>query len=121
MTAEWRKEVAKSWRSFFWAAAVYNFVIGLAGMLVPQATLDGRIIGLLVFAFGLIYALVARDPIRFAPTLWAGVIGKVGVVGLLAPQALAVDGDILIAVILAGDAVFALGFLVFLLRRDAEK
>ena len=69
-------EVSANWRRFFWAAAIYNFVIGLAGMLTPEATIDARIIGLLVFAFGVIYFLVARDPLRFAPVLWAGVLGK---------------------------------------------
>ena len=111
-------EVSANWRRFFWAAAIYNFVIGLAGMLTPEATIDARVIGLLVFGFGVVYALVARDPLRFAPVLWAGVLGKVGVVALLGPEASRAGGDPIIAAVLVGDALFALGFLAFLFTRE---
>lgn len=107
-----------NWKRFFYAAAIFNFVIGLAGMLVPESTLDGRIIGLLVFSMGTIYWLVARDPKRFGATLWAGVIGKLGVVGLLAPPTLADGGDLIMPVILAADLLFALGFLLYLFNRS---
>ena len=114
--------VARGWTSFFFVAAIFNLVIGFAGMVTPGATIDARIVGLLVLCFGVIYYFVARDPLRFAPTLWAGVIGKAGVVGLLAPQAFGSGGDRLIAAILIGDALFALGFLAFLLTRsDSEE
>lgn len=106
------------WRGFFWAAAVFNFVVGLSGMLAPVPTIDSRIIGLFIFSFGVIYALVASAPNRFGPALWAGVIGKLGVVGLLAPEALGVEGSGLLIGILALDTVFAIGFLAFLLTRD---
>ncbi|MEO9461267.1 MAG: hypothetical protein ABJ242_00900 [Marinomonas sp.] len=106
------------WRRFFYAAAIFNFLIGLAGMLVPESTLDGRIIGVLVLAFGVIYWLVARDPVRFAPVLWAGVIGKLGVVGLLGPQTFMGGGEPILLVVLAGDLLFALGFLAYLFNRD---
>ena len=106
-----------NWTRFFYAAAIFNFLIGLAGMLVPESTLDGRIIGLLVFSFGLMYLLVARDPERYGATLWAGVIGKLGVVGLLAPATFFDGGDPVIMVILVLDLLFALGFLVYLFNR----
>ncbi|MEE4539735.1 MAG: hypothetical protein V2J51_14750 [Erythrobacter sp.] len=108
--------VGQGWRTLFWVAAGFNFIIGLAGMLSPQTTLDARIVGLLVFGFGITYALVARDPLRFGPVLWAGVIGKLGVVALLSPEALE-SGNILILAVLALDAGFAIGFLAFLLTR----
>jgi hypothetical protein len=108
------------WRAFFWAACAFNLLIGLAGMVSPAATVDARIVGLLVFAFGVIYYLVARDPLRFAPVLWAGVLGKLGVVALLAPEAFGEGGDRLIAGILIGDLFFALGFLAFLFTRGEE-
>jgi len=107
--------VARHWIIFFWVATVFNFIIGTAGMLSPEATVDARIIGLLVFGFGIVYYFVARDPLRFAPVLWAGVLGKIGVVALLGPQAFGANGDPLIAGVLVGDALFALGFLAFLL------
>lgn len=110
-------DAGRGWRIFFWAAAAFNFLIGLAGMLVPESTVDARIIGLLVFAFGLIYLIVASDPLRYGAMLWAGVLGKVGVVALLGPKQFAGAGDPLIMAVLAGDTLFALGFLVFLFTR----
>ncbi|MEP5938122.1 MAG: hypothetical protein ABJ239_07340 [Erythrobacter sp.] len=109
--------VSRSWKNFFWIAAIFNFLIGLAGMLVPEATTDARIVGLLVFGMGIVYMQAARDPLRFAPTLWAGVIGKLGVVALLGPQAIGPQGEALIVSILACDALFAIGFLIFLLTK----
>ena len=109
--------VGSGWRAFFWAATVFNFVIGVVIMLSPESTVDVRIVGLLVFCMGIIYLLVARDPIRFAPALWAGVIGKIGVVALLGPQAFGENGDIMVAGVLALDGIFALGFLAFLMTR----
>lgn len=114
------QEVNAGWRRFFWAATIFNLVIGLAGMITPGATIDARIIGLLVFAFGVVYFYVARDPLRFAPVLWAGVLGKVGVVALLAPEAFGSDGDPIIAGVLIGDAAFAIGFLAFLFTRSED-
>lgn len=112
---------AKSgWRYFFWAAALFNFVIGLSGMLVPEATIDARTIGLLVFSFGLVYFIVASDPVRYGSVLWGGILGKVGVVALLGPKEFGGEGSGLIATVLAGDALFAFGFLVFLFTRVEE-
>lgn len=109
--------VARGWNIFFYIAAAYNLVIGLAGMVTPAASVDARIVGLLVLCFGIVYFLVARDPIRFGSVLWAGVVGKAGVVGLLAPQAFGAEGNSLIAGILVGDVLFAIGFLAFLFTR----
>ncbi len=115
------KRVARHWTMFFWAATVFNFLIGAAGMLSPAATIDARIVGLLVFGFGVVYLQVARDPLRFAPVLWAGVLGKLGVVGLLGPQAFGSEGNPAVAAVLVGDALFALGFLVFLFSSANER
>ena len=115
-----QSQISKSWRLFFWSACIFNFVIGALGMLSPEATVDARIIGLLVFCFGILYLLVARDALRFAPALWAGVIGKFGVVGLLGPAAFGEGGDRSVAVVIALDALYAIGFLVFLLTKAEE-
>ena len=112
--------VPAGWTAFFWAASIFNLLIGLAGMVSPEATIDARIVGLLVFAFGVIFFLVARDPLRFAPVLWAGVLGKLGVVALLAPEAFGEGGDRLIAGILSLDVMFALGFMAFLFTRGED-
>lgn len=107
--------VPRFWRVFLWVAAFYNFAVGLAGMFVPGTDLDGMILSLLVACFGLVYALVASDPMRFAPMLWAGVAGKVGVVLLLGPASLGSEGDPAIGAVVAGDLLFAVGFIAFLL------
>lgn len=107
----------RGWRMFFWAAAAFNFLIGLAGMLIPESSIDGRTIGLLVFSFGLVYLIVASDPVRYGRVVWAGVLGKVGVVALLGPTEFGGEGSSMIAAVLAGDALFAFGFLVFLFTR----
>lgn len=115
------KPIGWGWRLFFWVAAIFNFVIGLMGIFSSTSSVDERIIGLLVACFGIIYALVARDPRRFLPALWAGLFGKIGVVTLLGPIVFGPGGDVLIAGVLTCDAIFALGFLIFLLihRRDS--
>ena len=51
-----------SWQIVFWAAAAYNLVIGACGLFQPGAAREGRVIGLLVAAFGGVYAIVALDP-----------------------------------------------------------
>ena len=102
------------WRAFFWVAAGYNVLIGIGGMLDPTAGTDALIVALLVASFGYLYGLVATDPQRFAPILWAGVAGKLGVVALLGPANWRSDGDPLIGAVVAGDLAFAIGFLVFL-------
>lgn len=113
-------EVGSFWRVFFWAAALFNFVIGLAGMLAPVPTIDQRIIGLLVFSFGVVFAFVARDPKRYAKMLWAGFISKLGVAGLMAPYVLSGESGVLGWTILITDVIFALGFLAFLLGIDDD-
>lgn len=110
-------DAGRGWRLFFWIAAAFNFLIGIAGMLMPQSSIDGRTIGLLIFAFGLVYFIVASDPVRYGKVLWAGVLGKVGVVALLGPSEFGGEGSALIAAVLTGDALFAFGFLVFLFTK----
>ncbi len=111
------QQVGGGWRALFRVAAAFNFVVGALGMLSPEATIDARIIGVLVFCFGIVYWQVAREPLRYAPILWAGVIGKLGVVGLLGPTVIGSEGDTVIVAILALDALFAIAFLAFLLTK----
>lgn len=104
-------------RPFFFTAAAYNLVIGGAGLANAAAPVNDRIVGLLVACFGIVYALVGRDAARFGPVLWAGIVGKLGIVALLMPAVLAGTAPTGTGVILGGDALFTLGFLVFLLWR----
>lgn len=102
------------WRAMLGLAALYNFLIGGVALFGP-GDVNGHVVGLLVVCFGLVYALTASDPLRFAPVLWAGVIGKIGVIALVWPQVragAAVPGT---GPVLAGDALFTLGFVAFLL------
>lgn len=108
-------EVSRGWHWFFGAAAAFNFIIGAAGLAgQSQGTME-IIVSLLVFCFGILYALMARDPLRYAPALWAGIIGKLGVVYLLGPANWFGDnGDPLVGGVVVGDLLFALGFVLFL-------
>lgn len=102
------------WRAMLAAAALYNLVIGGMALLGPGDT-NSRVVGLLVACFGLVYALTATDPLRFAPVLWAGVVGKLGVIALVLPQVRAGTAVPGTGAVLAGDALFTLGFVIFLL------
>jgi len=104
------------WSVMLGAASAYNLVVALPGLFAAGASTSERIVALLVACFGLLYALISRDPLRLAPALWAGIVGKIGVVALMWPEVAsgrAVPGT---GLILAGDALFTLLFLVFLLR-----
>lgn len=106
----------KGWRIFFWAAAAYNIVIGTGAFLAADAGSAEAINGVLIFGFGIIYALVAREPLRFAPALIAGILGKLMVVAMLGPPNWGAGGDPAIGAIVAGDLIFAGGFIAFLLK-----
>ena len=108
-------DVPRYWRMFFWAATVFNLVFGLAAMLSPEANIDVRMSGLLVFSFGIVYFNVARDPLRFGPVIWAGVLCKIGVVALLGPQVFSGGMGIFPIAGLVIEGFFALGFLIFVL------
>lgn len=107
------------WPRMLWSAAAYNLVIGLAGLFAPGANTNARIVALLVACFGLVYAIVARNPARLGQVLWAGVVGKLGVVALLGPEALAGRAAPGTGWILLGDLIFTVLFLAFLLRGPA--
>ena len=107
--------VSRMWQVMLGAAAAYNLLIGVPGMMTG-ATATDRIASLLVACFGLVYAIAASDPRRFAPMLWAGIVGKLGIIALLWPSlsdGSAPDGTI---AVLGGDALFTLGFLALLWR-----
>ncbi|MEP3050783.1 MAG: hypothetical protein ABJP48_13555 [Erythrobacter sp.] len=116
-TSETATAVSSTWRAFFWVATICSLIVGLAGMLSPEATIDARIIGLLIFGFGIVYFHVAREPLRYGPVLWAGILTKVGVIALLAPQVFGPSINPLFAGVLIAFGVFAFGFLIFLLTK----
>lgn len=99
-----------------WAAAAFNVIVGGASLFQPGASRAGRTVGLLVVCFGVVYALVASDPARFLPVMWAGVLGKVGVIALMAPAVRRGELPRAVGWVLAGDGLFTALFLVLLLR-----
>lgn len=103
------------WQIVLGAAAAYNLVIGGGGLAQAGASRDSRVVSLLVVCFGVVYALVAADPARFGPVLWAGVLGKLGVIALLAPAVRSGELPRMVGWVLAGDALFTAAFLAFLL------
>lgn len=104
-----------TWQIMLWAAAAYNLVIGGGGLVARQAPRDARLVSLLVAAFGIVYAIAALDPVRFAPMLWAGVFGKLGVVALMGPAVARGEMPRPLGWVLAGDALFAAAFLALLI------
>ena len=103
------------WSVMLGAAAAYNLVVALPGLFAAGASVSERIVALLVGCFGILYTLISRDPLLLAPALWAGIVGKIGVVALMWPEVAsgrALPGT---GLILAGDALFTLLFFAFLL------
>lgn len=105
------------WKGVLWAAAAFNLLVAVPSFFLPGAGVTDRIVALLVGCFGVIYAMVARAPERLGQVLWAGVIGKLGVVALMWPEVQARRALPGTGWILLGDALFTALFLVFLLRR----
>lgn len=77
------------YKRWFFAAAVYNVVWGVAVILDPVTPfrLFGaeapnypslfQAIGMMVMVFAYGYWLIAKDPIRYAPYVWIGLMGKI--------------------------------------------
>ena len=107
--------LGRGWSWMLWGAAAYNWLVSLPVLIDGGLTAEAKISAVLVAGFGLLYAIVARDPVRLAPALWAGVAGKLGLVVLLAPAVLAGTAAPGTGPVLAGDLVFTAAFLALLL------
>jgi len=107
--------MARGWSWMLWAAAAYNWLISLPVLLNGSITAADKVSAVLVAGFGVLYALVASNPIRLAPALWAGVVGKLGLVVLLAPSIAAGTAAPGTGPLLAGDLLFTAAFLALLL------
>jgi hypothetical protein len=108
-------KLPSGWSWMLWAAAAYNGLVSLPVLLNTNLGANDKISAVLVAAFGVLYGLVASNPARLAPALWAGVVGKLGLVVLLAPSIAAGTAAPGTAPVLAGDLLFNLGFLALLL------
>lgn len=115
-----------TWRTLFWTAAIFNWLVGaplllspepLLGMLEVAAPADltfHRMSGLLIVCLGAVYAFTAQELARYRPLIWIAVVGKLGVVGIFAlawAQGFTPARAFGLAL---GDLAFALAFIVFL-------
>lgn len=107
--------MAKGWSWMLWGAAAYNWLISLPVLLNTGLAAADKVSAVLIAGFGVLYALVASNPVRLAPALWAGVVGKLGLVLLLAPSIAAGTATPGTAPVLAGDLLFTCAFLALLL------
>lgn len=76
------------YRPWFLAAAIYNLVWGLVVVLFPKELFSVagvppsnypalfQCIGMMVLAYAPGYWMVWRDPTRFGPFVWIGILGK---------------------------------------------
>lgn len=119
-------------RTFLYAAGAFNFAAAL--ILVVLARLAPQLLGvdplsssqllyvdlfaLLVVAFGIGYALGGVDLARFWPFISLGVLGKAGVAAIALVYFVTGNTGLLVVLLAAGDAVFAVLF-VRLLRAHA--
>ena len=86
----------RRYRPWFFAAAIYNAIWGIAASVAPAfflrlAGIEGRgaevlfmTIGMMVGVYAYGYWLIARDPERYAGLVWIGLAGKTfGPIGFL--------------------------------------
>lgn len=117
------------WRVFFIVAALFNFAAGVPLLVAPQAEIAmmglppvadvmyHQVSGILVICFGLGYGLVAGEPDRNEGIVWLGVLGKSGVIYLMAQAYHSGSIPFQVFSIALGDLAFVLGFIVFLFTR----
>lgn len=116
------------WRGLFAVAALFNFAVAAAMLAAPAQVAERLDISgpggpfailmtaILIGAFGVGYALVARAPAQNRGIVWIGAIGKLGVVVLAAMQygaGIVPAGTFALSL---GDLVFVLLFALFLWR-----
>ncbi|MFZ4507379.1 MAG: alkyl hydroperoxide reductase [Fimbriimonas sp.] len=125
------------YRPWFYAAAAYNVAWGAFVVLWPEGYF--RIlnlplptylpiwqgVGMIVGVYALGYWLIARDPVRYGPFVWIGLLGKVfGPIGCLLA---ALKGDLPWSfgwINLTNDIIWLpafIGFALELVRAEREK
>lgn len=118
----------KFWNLLFWVAAFYNWLVGIPMFVSPGLAMAGfgttvpddlsltRVAGALIFCFGVIFAMVARDPDRYKPIVWTGLFGKLGVAFIFLPDWLAGNVSLSAILLTLGDMVFCVMFIAFLMH-----
>lgn len=111
-------------RTLFNAAALFNLAAGIpllvspgfmAGLLAlqitPAGTLFMQLTALAIAGFGVIYGLIARDPLRHRPYILLGVGLKIGFVGFVCTYWFLGHIGTLLPALAAGDVIFSILFL----------
>ena len=107
--------LSRRWSWMLGAAAAYNLIVAVPALLGPDTVQGDRVTAVLVASFGVLFALIARAPALYGRMLWAGVLGKAGILAILLPAILDGRAPEATGYILAGDALFTIGFLALLL------
>ena len=117
----------KFWNLLFWVAAFYNWLVGIPMFIAPDLAMAGfgtavpedlsliRVAGALIFCFGVIWAMVARDPDRYKPIVWTGLFGKLGVGFVFAQDWLHGNVPVSGVITTLGQLVFLVMFIAFLM------
>lgn len=118
----------QAWRVFFAIAAFFNMAVATA-MLVAPAQMAGHLniggagaayvtamLGFLIGAFGIGYAIVANAPSRNRSIVWMGLVGKLGVAAIAMLEFAAAIIPFNYFALGMGDLAFAIVFGLFLWR-----
>lgn len=113
-----------SHRTLFNTAALFNLAAGIpllvapgfmAGLfsleVTPAGTLFMQLTALAIAGFGIIYGLIARDPLRHRPYILLGAGLKIGVVGFVYFYWLRGQIGALFPALAVGDVIFTILFL----------
>lgn len=120
--------ISPGWQKLFWAAAAYNFLIGLPSILAPGLAMSNlglpvphplyafniQIMGILICTFGLGYLMVAQSQPGAKQILTLGIVGKLGILLLLGFRMLSTPMPLPIIATSFGDLFFATMFAFFL-------
>lgn len=108
--------VSNGWVWMLRGAALYNLAVATPALVMESTQDSDRIIAVLVASFGLLYGLISHHPAKLALALWAGVVGKAGLLAVLVPAVIDGRQAAALAPVLVGDALFTLAFIAFLMR-----
>ena len=126
--------ISPGWQKLFWAAAVYNFLVGLPSILAPglamanlglpapdpMSAFNIQVMGILICTFGLGYLMVAQGQPGAKQILTLGIIGKLGILLLLGIRMLSTPMPIPIITASFGDLFFAAAFAFFLFGNSGK-
>jgi hypothetical protein len=119
-------------RLLFYIAAIFNFAAvallvpasGMASMLrlspAPGVGVFDQVALLAIFAFGVGYWLVARNPDRNRDLVKISLGAKLGVVAIIVTHFLVGSANVNLVVLVSGDLLFSLAFAYFLKARAAQ-